>query len=158
MLGLIIIHANKWGHCGKLCIVLGCSAMQPRDVPRGNNKIDNSTNMPLNGLVESNAYLPSIYKSASWPMIRINGESMKILLQTAQLWSNMAFVRFEIVLGKWYIQLLNFNSSKFHELFTKLCCTLFCESYHYNDVRMSAMASQITSLTIVCSIVYWCGY
>ena len=38
-----------------------------------------------------------------------------------------------------------------------LCCGLILINFtqcHYNDVIMSAMASQITSLAIVCSIVY----
>ena len=38
-----------------------------------------------------------------------------------------------------------------------LCCGLVPHSkrvFHYNDIIMSAMASQITSLTIVCSTVF----
>ena len=31
----------------------------------------------------------------------------------------------------------------------------FCPDFHYSDVTMNAMASQITSLTIVYSTVYW---
>ena len=45
-----------------------------------------------------------------------------------------------------------------NEIFTQCCCGLFCVSYvlcyHYCDVIMGAISSQITSLTIVYSTVY----
>ena len=52
----------------------------------------------------------------------------------------------------------NINKTKHNKpvrIFHETCCTpVVAEMVHYNDVIMSAMASQITSLTIVYSTVY----
>ena len=44
--------------------------------------------------------------------------------------------------------------SAVHKIAWRLCCDWCCYGCHYNDVIMSAMASQITILTIVYSNVY----
>ena len=67
-----------------------------------------------------------------------------------QLWFSFA-VRLNKSGCRWFVTLVWHHCDGLHRQFT-LCCVLL--SFHYNDVIMGAIASQINSLTIVFSTVY----